>query len=1225
MTSIVVGKDRINLIESERYVSGTKNVYLMNVTFSEDWNGLEKKLVFHTDCFDMAVELISSSEQFPIPSEIFSRQTTKLEVGAYGSKCGKTALNTRWLSLGRVVKGTFNHHDHCGCEPPAKPSPDTYRILKEMIDRKADRLTREDGQVILWSGCDPLSSFELPDPPRIDLPSGGLKDQVLAKASDKSGDYTWKTVEPGMSLRLPVGSVIAWSGSIDNIPKGFSLCDGQNGTQDLRGAMIIGASESIEPGTVVDSSVEDMPMPLNLEPDETVESSKPGTGNAVIGHDPQVVTRYYALAFIQKTSLTKLDKKQGLSAYDIAVDSGFEGTEAQWLKSLKGKSAYDIAVEAGYTGSIEDFTSLVTDIVNYEKSDETVKDLIVGNVADLPVEESAWYSFDNVQFTVAKSRMGSLTLSKNLVYVDLDTEGKMILTTLDNHCYICDLDADSNITAIEEVASGSGDGLPGRPGADGEDGKSAYELAVEAGFKGTLAEWLESLKGQNGSDGKDGKDGASAYQIAVENGFSGTEAEWLSSLHGLNGKSAYEIAVEEGKFTGSSSEFAQALMNPKASNVSYNDAVTQLGATTIQQAISALNDKIGQGGGEGGTGKDGVDGKSAYELAVLEGFEGTLQEWLASLKGDKGDSGENGQNGSDGAPGADGKDGKDGKSAYELAVEQGFEGTLDEWLESLKGKDGAGGVPSEFPATSVTFNDSAANLGVSNVQAAIDALNSKIGQGESGEAGKSAYELAVEQGFQGSLDDWLNSLIGEPGVDGDPGESAYEIAVDNGFVGSEIEWLESLKGAQGEPGKDGAPGAQGEPGKDGQNGSDGKSAYQVAVDNGFTGTEAEWLESLKGTKGDKGESAYELAVTNGFSGDQAAWLASLKGAKGDPGADGKSNYQIAVDNGYEGTEEQWLETAKGPKGDDGKSAYELAQEQGYEGTLGQWLDSLKGEGIAEFVTYSDMTITSIDTLATIDKATSVHFERCKFAAADGNLLSLSNELVLVEPSDSQIEIYRMTGEIVTVTFGEDEVFSTLTVKKIETGSIAASKPPLIVNFELENPPPVGALFILAPEDFNRTDYENGDTLFGIVTVTVTANSEDAYWVQGEVVSAMNSRVKFDKVVKLSGSNNANTEANYTFENGISENNGVVRLDNPIHGILTQAEYDALSDSEKQNGTYIIEDGQNETMEIISNGNTIDIQTGVSTDRLQSMIDQAVQNVNVPVKSITTEEINDLFT
>ena len=51
-------------------------------------------------------------------------------------------------------------------------------------------------------------------------------------------------------------------------------------------------------------------------------------------------------------------------------------------------------------------------------------------------------------------------------------------------------------------------------GANGKDGRSAYEIAIENGFVGTAAEWLESLKGRDGIDGKDGlpgkdgKDGA---------------------------------------------------------------------------------------------------------------------------------------------------------------------------------------------------------------------------------------------------------------------------------------------------------------------------------------------------------------------------------------------------------------------------------------------------------------------------------------------------------------------------------------------------------------------------------------------------------------------------------------------------------------------------------------------------------------------------------------------
>ena len=67
----------------------------------------------------------------------------------------------------------------------------------------------------------------------------------------------------------------------------------------------------------------------------------------------------------------------------------------------------------------------------------------------------------------------------------------------------------------------------------------------------------------------------------------------------------------------------------------------------------------------------------------------------------------------------------------------------------------------------------------------------------------------------------------QTGANGKDGRSAYEIATENGFVGTAAEWLESLKGRDGIDGKDGLPGkdgkdgADGLPGKDGTNGKDG--------------------------------------------------------------------------------------------------------------------------------------------------------------------------------------------------------------------------------------------------------------------------------------------------------------------------------------------------------------------------------------------------------------------
>ena len=73
------------------------------------------------------------------------------------------------------------------------------------------------------------------------------------------------------------------------------------------------------------------------------------------------------------------------------------------------------------------------------------------------------------------------------------------------------------------------------------------------------------------------------------------------------------------------------------------------------------------------------------------------------------------------------------------------------------------------------------------------------------------------------------------------GLSAYDVAVANGFVGTEAAWLASLKGERGTKGEPGQPGIQGEQGVQGEPGA---SAYEVAVNNGYEGTEEEWLSTL---------------------------------------------------------------------------------------------------------------------------------------------------------------------------------------------------------------------------------------------------------------------------------------------------------------------------------------------------------------------------------------------
>lgn len=43
-------------------------------------------------------------------------------------------------------------------------------------------------------------------------------------------------------MSLPIGSILIWQNNIEDIPSGWHICDGTNGTPDLRGKFVLGAT-----------------------------------------------------------------------------------------------------------------------------------------------------------------------------------------------------------------------------------------------------------------------------------------------------------------------------------------------------------------------------------------------------------------------------------------------------------------------------------------------------------------------------------------------------------------------------------------------------------------------------------------------------------------------------------------------------------------------------------------------------------------------------------------------------------------------------------------------------------------------------------------------------------------------------------------------------------------------------------------------------------------------
>lgn len=437
--------------------------------------------------------------------------------------------------------------------------------------------------------------------------------------------------------------------------------------------------------------------------------------------------------------------------------------------------------------------------------------------------------------------------------------------------------------------------VPAMATVGADSGLSAYELAVQHGYDGTLEDWLQSLQGK------------SAYEIAVEHGYTGTEEEWISRLNNLVADGG--TYVKTASFN-SAGQLILTLSDGTTLNIGGGLALKGADGANGKDGTNGSNGANGKDGRDGKDGKDGTNGKDGVSVAgVSVNNEGELI--ISFSDGKATNVGK--------VVGTSGLNGKDGLSAYEIAVITGATtaATEAEWLESLKGTAGADG---QTPYVGTNGNWW---IGTTDTGVTAGGRN-----GTDGATGKSAYEIAKENGCTLSEAEWLASLKGADGQNGSNGKSAYEIALEAGLTtaATEAEWLDSLKGAtgaagqdgrDGKDGKDGVNGKDGIAGKDGIDGKDGDTPsigtngnwWIGTTDTGVKAAGPQGEQGLKGDKGDKGEtgaqgangrSAYEIAIeknliTNAVTEEQ--WLASLKGEKGAQGEQGVGIQNITLNNG----------------------------------------------------------------------------------------------------------------------------------------------------------------------------------------------------------------------------------------------------------------------------------------------------------------------------------------
>lgn len=353
-------------------------------------------------------------------------------------------------------------------------------------------------------------------------------------------------------------------------------------------------------------------------------------------------------------------------------------------------------------------------------------------------------------------------------------------------------------------------------------GKTAYEYAVEQGYTGTEEDFGRMLA-EVPNAVKDAKQAVKDSKEVLQNPPKIVDGNWYIYDYvndtyqdsGINAvgdaftivKTYSSVQAMEDDYNNPEVKAGQFVMIDTGDVENEEDSRLYLKGDTEWKFISDLS------------GAQGIQGLSAYQVAVQHGFEGTEAEWLISLKGEKGETGPKGDKGDTGEKGATGERGPQG-----LQGERGLQGVQGEKGEQgiqgpvgPKGEQGEQGIqgiqgPQGEPGPQGPKGDTGSGL---NIKGELDSESQLPQEGVSGDAWLISGNLYVYVGENGNVvsnPKWSNvgSIQGPAGPAGPKGEQGEP-------------------GPKGEPGADGAPGIQGPKGDPGQKGEKGDPGSDASV------------------------------------------------------------------------------------------------------------------------------------------------------------------------------------------------------------------------------------------------------------------------------------------------------------------------------------------------------------------------------------------------------------
>lgn len=299
-------KTKLTLLQREQLTSGSVNAYEVLFEFSPDWEGLERVAVFRAGKESQAVAL-GADGQCTIPWEVLTSHGRQLTAGVYGTRGGEVVLPTVWANLGVILEGaayggeTYPPTPELWQQELARKG-DNLEYDGEMLRlRSGEKVLSEVPVTGGGAGGVPVPGPEGPQGPQgepgpqgpegppgpagpagADGPAGPQGEPGPAGPQGEKGDTGPEGPQgppgekgekgdkgdpgpegpqgpqgeqgpPGPAgggdggdtylVKAPVGTIVIWSGTANNVPDNWAICDGQDGRPDLRDKFVLGAGE----------------------------------------------------------------------------------------------------------------------------------------------------------------------------------------------------------------------------------------------------------------------------------------------------------------------------------------------------------------------------------------------------------------------------------------------------------------------------------------------------------------------------------------------------------------------------------------------------------------------------------------------------------------------------------------------------------------------------------------------------------------------------------------------------------------------------------------------------------------------------------------------------------------------------------------------------------------------------------------------------------------------